>query len=126
MMLLPRRRRAARGVASPAKDQDMDTAPNTIRVIVFKDGDLWVAQCLEYDIGAQAPDIDTLNTRLQVVLNAELKESLERHKTPFAGIPEAPKRFHVMWEHRARSVEVSPDLIGNRDKPVNLELGLVA
>jgi hypothetical protein len=99
---------------------------NTIRVIVFKDGDLWVAQCLEYDIGAQAPDIDTLNTRLQVVLNAELKESLERHKEPFAGIPEAPKRFHLMWEHRARSVEVNPsDLIGN-DKAVNLDVALVA
>jgi hypothetical protein len=105
----------------------MEMTSDTIRVIVFKDGDLWVAQCLEYDIGAQAPDIDTLNTRFQVVLNAELKESMERHGKPFAGIPAAPKRFQLMWEHRARSVEVNPsDLLGNKKPPVNLDVGLVA
>jgi hypothetical protein len=80
----------------------------TIRVVVFKDDDVWVAQCLEYDIGAQAADIDTLNERFNVALKAELKESVERGKEPFAGIEPAPERFHTMWEHRARSVEMTP------------------
>jgi hypothetical protein len=80
----------------------------TIRVVVFKDDDVWVAQCLEYDIGAQAADIDTLNERLNVVLKAELKESIERHGKPFAGIEPAPQRFHTMWEHRVRSVAITP------------------
>jgi hypothetical protein len=99
----------------------------TIRVLVFKDGDLWVAQCLEYDIGAQAPDIDTLHERLDVALKTELKESLERGGgTPFAGIDPAPPRFHRMWERRARTVQVSPaPSMRSADAP-NLDLALVA
>jgi hypothetical protein len=67
-----------------------------IRVIVFKDDDAWVAQCLEYDIGAQAEDIDTLNERLSAALKMEFKESIEQHGTPFAGIDPAPLRFQTM------------------------------
>jgi hypothetical protein len=81
---------------------------STIRVVVFQDGDMWVAQCLEYDIGAQADDIDTLNERLNVVLKSELKESLARGNAPFAGISPAPQRFQNMWEHRVRSIEITP------------------
>jgi hypothetical protein len=89
----------------------------TIRVVVFKDNDAWVAQCLEYDIGAQADNIDTLNERLNVVLKAELKESIERHGRPFAGIDPAPQRFHTMWEHRVRSVSItSPSWLIDKTK----------
>jgi hypothetical protein len=86
----------------------MAPTSGTIRVVVFQDGDKWVAQCLEYDIGAQADDIDTLNERLKVVLKAELKESLARGKAAFADIGPAPQRFHNMWEHRVRSIEITP------------------
>lgn len=70
-----------------------------VRAVVFRDNDMWVAQCLEYDIGAQADDIDMLNERLNVALKAELKESIERHQKPFADIARAPQRFETMWEH---------------------------
>ena len=86
----------------------MTNADIAIRVVVFRDGDVWVAQCLEYDIGAQASDIDTLNERLKAVLKAELKESHERNGEPFAGIGPAPQRFQQMWEHRVRSVGFTP------------------
>jgi hypothetical protein len=85
-----------------------DAQDITIRVIVFKENDLWVAQCLEYDIGAQAADIDTLNERLKTVLKSEIKESVERNGKPFAGIGPAPQRFELMWKHRVRSVEITP------------------
>lgn len=107
----------------------MQTATNTIRVIVFKDDGLWVAQCLEYDIGAQAENIDLLNDRLKVVLMAEFKESMERHNKPFAGIDPAPERFQHMWDRRAQSFKVSPALapwmIG-QNNPAHLDFGLVA
>jgi hypothetical protein len=37
---------------------------------------MWVAQCLEHDIGAQAEDVDTLNARLEVALRPEFKASI--------------------------------------------------
>ena len=103
----------------------MTEGSNTIRVIVFQDDDMWVAQCLEYDIGAQAADVDTLNARLMVALRAEFKESMERHGKPFVGIDRAPERFQAMWERRARSFDVSP-APWSRDKSLNLDFGLVA
>jgi hypothetical protein len=102
----------------------METIAEKIRIIIFQDSGQWVAQCLEYDICAQASDIDTLNDRMNVLLKAEIRESIERHGTPFFGVEPAPKRFHQMWERRARSVEVNPAewVRGN----TNLNLALVA
>ena len=42
-----------------------------IRVIAFQECDQWVAQCLEHDICAQAPDLDTLYARVEATLLAE-------------------------------------------------------
>src|SRR5262245_11805331 len=112
-----------------AKDHRMNMTSDkiSIRVIMFQDDGLWVAQCLEHDIGAQAPDVDTLMSRLEVVLTAECKESVERNNEPFAGIDPAPERFHQMWERRARSVEMSPaPWMTGSARPINLGLGLVA
>lgn len=71
-----------------------------VRLVVFKDGDSWVAQCLEYDIGAQASNLDDLQNRFIVAFKAECEESLKRNGAPFEGIPAAPKHFHDMWDHK--------------------------
>jgi hypothetical protein len=103
-------------------EMSTQTETNTIRVIVFKEGDLWVAQCLEYDICAQADDLDMLSTRLLVTIKAELKESLEHNRAPFVGIDQAPKRFHMMWDRRPRSVEVNPaPWLKTPDRPMDLD-----
>ena len=106
----------------------MQTISDTIsiRVVVFQDEGKWVGQCLEYDIGAQADTIDDLNDRLQVVLKAELKESLERHGLPFGGIDRAPERFQHMWDRRARSVDVSPAAWIQPNHRMALDYALVA
>jgi hypothetical protein len=94
----------------------------TIRVIVFYDEGLWVAQCLEYDIGAQAQDVDTLMARFDVTMKAEIKESIARHGRPLAGIAPAPERFHRMWDHRVRSMLVSPPPWMISERPIDLAL----
>ncbi len=71
-----------------------------IRVVIFQEGSMWVAQCLEYDIGAQAVSVDKLHERLTVALEAERQESLARNGEPFAGIAPAPEYFHRLWEKR--------------------------
>lgn len=98
----------------------------TLRVVVFKDDDLWVAQCLEYDIGAQANDLDTLTDRLDAVVQAEFNESVDRGGAPFEGIEPAPERFHTMWEHRSRSVAVNSKRKQVKDQSMNLDLAFAA
>ena len=71
------------------------------RVIVFQDGGSWVAQCLEYDIGAQARDLEELQDRFELAFNLELKKSIEKNGAPFAGIAPAPQYVQDMWEKRS-------------------------
>jgi hypothetical protein len=69
-----------------------------VRVVVQREGEMFSAQCLEYDIGTQAPDFETLQSRLMAVLRAERNECLRRGLKPFEGIPAAPEYFHAVWE----------------------------
>tara|TARA_R110000787_G_scaffold36855_5_gene93823 strand:- start:242 stop:538 length:297 start_codon:yes stop_codon:yes gene_type:complete len=73
----------------------------TLRTVIFKDGDSWVGQCLEYDIGAQANSLEELHRRLRIVIAAERAESTKQNGAAFAGIDPAPKYFHDMWEKRS-------------------------
>jgi hypothetical protein len=94
-----------------------------IRVLLAKEGDYWVAQCLEYDIGAQARDLTELRQRLMLALEAERRESMQRHGTAFAGIGPAPRDFHERWERRAGPSETTT--LPN-DPDIDIEFGMAA
>jgi hypothetical protein len=72
---------------------DMDS----LRAVVFREDDLYVAQCLEQDISVQAPDLNTLIDRLELAVDAECALSMELTGKPFSG-PAAPVYFHTLWE----------------------------
>lgn len=95
-----------------------------IRVIMKHDGDLWVAQCLEFDIGAQAESPEDVQNRLNVALKAELQISVEMTGEPFGGIDPAPKHFFDLWEGRpefttSRHVSI---IDGGRNVELNVSL----
>jgi len=95
----------------------------TLRVVVFKDGHQWCAQCLEYDIGAESEDLDDLPTRFLLTLEADLSESVRVHGEPFAGIDPAPEYFHKKWEKRSK--EFMPAQMPPIDH-LNLDMALCA
>ena len=70
----------------------------SVRVLVVQEGDTWVAQALEYDIGAQAQSLDCLKERFAMTLEIDLEESLRRTGVPFGGIDAAPDHYFVTWE----------------------------
>ncbi len=75
-----------------------------LRVVVYREGDMYIAQCLELDIATQARDLDTLLERLDLTIDAECAASTERGETPFKGIAPAPNYFHGLWEKRSVSL----------------------
>jgi hypothetical protein len=75
-----------------------------LRVVVYREGDVYVAQCIEYDIATQAHDIDSLLERLDLTLDAECAMSKDRTGKPFDGIPPAPNYFHGLWAKRSVSL----------------------
>ncbi|HEX6865528.1 MAG TPA: hypothetical protein VF414_22060 [Thermoanaerobaculia bacterium] len=75
-----------------------------MRAVVFKEGDWWVAQCLEYDFAAVSKDLEELPGELQWAVTAQITISLERGIQPFHGYSPAPRRFWEMFE-RAQTLQ---------------------
>jgi len=67
------------------------------RVVVYEEEDRLVAQCLEHNIRAFAPDLKTLRERFMDIFSAELFLSTLEGGEPFAGIEAAPEKFFDMW-----------------------------
>jgi hypothetical protein len=105
---------------APATSHDGDL--ENLRVIVYREGDLYIAQGLEIDIATQAKDIPALLRRLDLTIEAECAMNKERGGSPFAGIGAAPNYFHGLWE--TRSVELKNLLfpIGHYFKSVEVAL----
>lgn len=65
---------------------------NSVRIVAFKEGDIWVAQCLEHDVCVQAADLDTVRARMEVAIEAE---------KPLGRLPKAPARFFELWDKKS-------------------------
>jgi hypothetical protein len=71
-----------------------------LRAIIFREGDVYVAQCLEYDIATQAPDIDSVIDRLELTIEAEFAHCGHNGTEPHKAITPAPNYYHDLWESR--------------------------
>lgn len=72
-------------------------ADGRYRVVVFNDEGTFVAQCLEHDICAFAPDLETLRGRFLDVFYIEANMGINDGTEPFSGIDPAPQKFQNMW-----------------------------
>lgn len=68
-----------------------------IRVIVLKDEDVYVAQCLEIDIAAQGRTADEAMARLRIAFRAELADAKENGRS-IEDIGPAPEAFSMMYD----------------------------
>ncbi|MEQ9642520.1 MAG: hypothetical protein RIM84_21005 [Alphaproteobacteria bacterium] len=80
----------------------------TVRVVVYSEGEMLVAQCLEYDIGAQGESFEDVTERFHIAFEAEYEASIEIRGEPFAGVPPAPRQFFEMWEECSSTVKRYP------------------
>jgi hypothetical protein len=75
-----------------------------IRAVIFKEGDWWVAQCLEYDYVAVSRSLEEMPEALQEAVTAQIVVSLEHGVEPFTGFSPAPRRFWTMYERAASAL----------------------
>jgi|GraSoiStandDraft_11_1057310.scaffolds.fasta_scaffold1097691_1 hypothetical protein len=75
-----------------------------LRVIVYREGDVYVAQCLEHDIATQGSDIPAALERLDLTIDAECAISKETGGKAFERIPSAPNYFHTLWDKRSMTL----------------------
>jgi hypothetical protein len=68
----------------------------TIRVVAFREGDLYVAQALEVDVCAQGRTAEEAMSNLRATLRVEAEEALASGRT-ILDIGPAPHAFYVMF-----------------------------
>lgn len=73
-----------------------------LSVLFIRDGDCWVAQCLEYDIAAQGKTLEEVNEALERTFVGQILLDVRRGKEPLQGIPKAPKLYWERFEHGER------------------------
>lgn len=95
------------------------TAPNgsetLIRVVVYREGESYVAQCLEYDVAAHGPEIDVAIERLELALEADFDVCEARGKKPCDTIPPAQNYFHKLWDKKSLTLKKTVIETGARD-----------
>lgn len=91
-----------------------------VRAVVYREGNMWVAQGVDYDIGVQAPDVDTLHRRMELAIELEKAVSIELCGAPFAGIDRAPAYVEEM--HRRSTMNLTP----SQGTPQDVQLALCA
>ncbi len=75
----------------------------TMNVLLSKENDQWVAQCLQYDVVGQGDSIDDALFGLEACVVAHLTLDLEAHRAPLEWIPKAPKSC---WDRYERAKEL--------------------
>jgi hypothetical protein len=75
--------------------------PDKIRVLLLREADWWVAQCLEYDIAAQAKTWTDAIHEFAAVVNGRIAACQKEGIDPF-DLPRAPKMYWDLAEKAAK------------------------
>lgn len=78
---------------------------NSISVLAIQEGEQWSAQCLQYDIAAQANSLPELSVAFERALVGHIIVSKELGLEPFEGLKAAPKAFWEMYEKAQMSAK---------------------
>ncbi len=87
-------------IPNKKKGKTMKTSKNVrkIRIVVFQDNGWWIAQCLEYDIAAQAKTFDDVQYEIQRMLIGRTIAAKKTGVGVFDNIPPAPKYYHELYK----------------------------
>lgn len=80
------------------------TAESKIRVILYREGNVWIAQALECDLATSGPDIEQALNRIGAMIVAS--------RSRMAQLDAAPGRFFLMFEH---GEDLTPELMAELD-----------
>lgn len=71
---------------------------NELNLLLIKEDQVWIAQCLQYDITAQGNTIKKAISEFHKVLAFEIAYSIQLQKPALDGIPSAPQYYWKLYE----------------------------
>lgn len=75
----------------------------TLRILLFKPGSQWVAQCLDVDLVAQGPEIDDAIEAFASVLTGRILLDLKAGREPLSSCGQTPPQYVELAE-RAKAL----------------------
>lgn len=88
----------------------------TIRAVVYREGEWWIIQGLEYDFVTATKRLEDVAKELRRFVLGQIAASIERGIEPFRGFKRASRRYWDLYEKAAPWGEPAP--------PLNLPAGL--
>lgn len=83
-----------------------------LRVLVYSEGQHWIAQCLEHDVAAQAARLNDLPTEFEAAFFADYIWQKENGRDITQDPIPAPPVFHKCWDkHSAEPSLFTPKTI---------------
>lgn len=90
---------------SIAEGAKSETQKFELSILFIEGEEWWSAQCLEYDIAAQAGTLNELFHEMERVLVSQIALDVELGRKPFEGIGPAPKKYREAFERSETRVE---------------------
>ncbi len=87
---------------------------------MYEDGDLWVAQAIEFDIAARADKLTKLPRAFERALAANLAMNQELGRAGFGRIDPAPPEFREMFDKAHLKLSNAE---GRTSSPLGFEIG---
>jgi hypothetical protein len=72
--------------------------PVRLSVLLYQEGEFWLAQCLEYDVVAQERSIPKVVEALQWTFYAQILFDEREGQPPFSTVEKAPQKFWDLFE----------------------------
>lgn len=88
-----------------------------VRVLVLREGDAYVAQCLEYDIAAQGKTIAEVKRAFERTFLGQMILDARKGKRPLEDIGPAPRYYWEKFEEAFRVEDREPSLSIPKDVP---------
>lgn len=81
--------------------------PVRVSVWLHKDGNAWVAQCLDKDLAAQGSTEEDAKKRFMDALGAQIAWDLHDGRAPLSALPQAPRRY---FQDAVEAGQMGPEL----------------
>ena len=76
-----------------------------VSVLLMREENRWVAQCLEYDIAAQADSISGVKKAFSKAFVSQVAVNVRHGKKPLQDVPKAPDFYRQMFKKAERLVD---------------------
>ena len=79
-----------------------------IRAVVFREGDWWIIQVLEYDLATQVRRLEDVPSEFRRIILGQMAANAAIGTEPFYGFSKAPRRYWEMYERARTFVAPTP------------------